>query len=70
MNFGEAKGLGREHVLIFPTEAIGDFMRSGTRLEDMQAARFYVAVTRAEQSVAVVLDKCGSSPFGYWSPRS
>lgn len=68
MNFGEAKGLGREHVLIFPTKAIGDFVRSGTSLDDMQAARLYVAVTRAEQSVAIVLDNRGSSPIEYWDP--
>lgn len=68
MNFGKAKGLGRERVMIFPTKAISEFIRLGAPLEDMQAARFYVAVTRAGQSVAIVLDKCGSSSIGYWSP--
>jgi len=67
MNFGKAKGLGREHVIIFPTKAISEFISSGTPLEEMQACRFYVAVTRAEQSVAIVLDTCGSSSIGYWS---
>lgn len=68
MNFGEAKGLGRERVLIFPTKAIADFLTFRTQLEDKQAARFYVAVTRAEQSVAVVIDQWGKSAIEYWSP--
>lgn len=68
MNFRDAKGLGREHVIIFPTKAISEFLTSGAALADMQAARLYVAVTRAEQSVAFVVDKPGGCAIPYWTP--
>ncbi|KJR10092.1 hypothetical protein UG54_02185 [Gordonia sihwensis] len=67
MNFGEAKGIGRERVLIFPTGAIKKFLTTGVGLDDKQAARFYVAITRAEQSVAFVVDKPGACTYPYWS---
>lgn len=66
MNFGEAKGLGRKRVLIFPTGAIEKFLTKGTPLDDKQAAPFYVAITRAEQSVALVIDKPGICSYPYW----
>ncbi|WP_440714240.1 UvrD-helicase domain-containing protein [Gordonia sp. FQ] len=69
MNFGEAKGMGRERVLIFPTGAIEKFLAKGTPLDDRQAAPFYVAITRAEQSVALVIDKPGICTYPYWSPE-
>jgi DNA helicase-2/ATP-dependent DNA helicase PcrA len=68
MNFGEAKGLGRERVMIFPTKAISDFLTAGATLAEQQAAKFYVAVTRAEQSVAIVLNQYGNSGLAYWEP--
>jgi DNA helicase-2/ATP-dependent DNA helicase PcrA len=67
-NFGLAKGLSRERVLIYPTGAISKFLQSGTPLTDMQASRFYVAVTRAEQSVGIILDEPGGSTIQYWEP--
>lgn len=68
MNFGLSKGLGRERVLIYPTEPIKRFIREGRALTPSQAAPFYVAITRAEQSVALVVDDPGRSSFPYWAP--
>ena len=68
MNFGVAKGMAWRRVLIAPTAGIERFLQSGTYLEPIPAARFYVAATRAEQSVAIVLDDPGASPLPYWEP--
>lgn len=66
-NFGKAKGLGRERVLICPTAKIAQLLRSGKMLDSGLAAHLYVAVTRAEQSVAFILDTPGSCEHPYWS---
>jgi DNA helicase-2/ATP-dependent DNA helicase PcrA len=66
MNFGDSKGIGRERVLILPTSAIEAFMQDGKTLTESQAARFYVAVTRAEQSVAIVMPGAGRSALEVW----
>lgn len=66
MNFGAAKGLTRKRVLIFPTDKMQKLLQRGTPLEDLAAAKLYVGVTRAEQSVAFVLDKAGDSQHPYW----
>ncbi|MCT2581734.1 UvrD-helicase domain-containing protein [Actinophytocola gossypii] len=68
MNFRVSKGLSRLRVMIWPTSNICKFLQSSTRLEDRAAAEFYVAVTRAEQSVAIVLNTPGESPIPYWRP--
>jgi DNA helicase-2/ATP-dependent DNA helicase PcrA len=68
INFGMAKGLGRQRVLIHPTKAISNFIQNGLALEQRQAASFYIAVTRAEQSVAIILNEPGSSLIPYWTP--
>jgi hypothetical protein len=69
MNFRLSKGLTRERVLVWPTSAIKKMLTDGTRLELKAAAALYVAVTRAEQSVAFVLDTPGDCSFSYWTPR-
>ena len=66
MNFGAAKGLTRKRVLIFPTDKMQKLLQRGTPLEDLAAAKLYVGVTRAEQSVAFVLDNAGGCPHPYW----
>lgn len=66
MNFGAAKGLTRKRVLIFPTDKMQKLLQNGTPLEDLTAAKLYVGVTRAEQSVAFVLEKAGDSQSPYW----
>ena len=68
MNFKISKGGAFERVLIVPTLGITKFIRSGAFLEPVPAASFYVAVTRAEQSVAIVVPDEGSSPIPYWDP--
>lgn len=58
LNFGEAKGLTFPRVLIYPTEPIRKFLATGDATH-VKAARskLYVAVTRAQSSVAFVFDK-------------
>ena len=68
LNFKVSKGMTYERVLIVPTAPIAKFIASGTYLEENSAATFYVAVTRAKQSVAIILDKAGSSSLPFWSP--
>lgn len=68
LNFKLAKGVTRERVLILPTDGIIKFLRAGTYLAPVPAASFYVAVTRATQSVAIVIDNPGSSTLPYWQP--
>ncbi|HCT5508991.1 TPA: UvrD-helicase domain-containing protein [Pseudomonas aeruginosa] len=68
MNFGVSKGQTFSRVLIYPTGPIGKFISKGEYLVPLSAADFYVAVTRAEQSVAIILDKPGASKLPYWSP--
>jgi len=70
LNFGLSKGMTFERVLIVPTAGIKQFIKTGKQLEPKPSASFYVAVTRAEQSVAVVIDDSGSSPIGFWNPQS
>lgn len=68
MNFKVAKGATFARVLIAPTSPIIKFIRSGTNMEPIAASSFYVAVTRAEQSVAILLDDPGESKLPYWTP--
>lgn len=68
LNFKLAKGATRERVLIVPTDGITKFVRAGTCLDPVPAASFYVAVTRAAQSVAIVIDDPGKSTLPYWQP--
>lgn len=66
MNIGVSKGLGAENVLIFPTAEQIKLLQHGTPLELQRAAYLYVAITRARQSVAFILDDPGESPHPYW----
>lgn len=66
MNIGEAKGLEHDHVMILPTEAMAKFLQKGVPLNPRQAAHFYVAATRARQSVAIILDKAGKCQYPFW----
>jgi len=67
-NFGKAKGCTAERVLIFPTTPISKFIQNGKKLESSAAAKFYVGITRARQSVAIILDDPGRSSLPYWTP--
>lgn len=68
LNFRLAKGMTHERVLVVPTNGITKFVQEGIYLAPMPAASFYVAVTRAAQSVAIVIDDPGGSTLPYWQP--
>jgi len=68
LNFKVSKGMTFERVLIVPTAPIARFITSGAHLEATSASSFYVAVTRARQSVAIVLDDGGASALPFWQP--
>jgi hypothetical protein len=68
INFKIAKGATYERVLIIATGPITQFLQKGTALEPGPAAAFYVAVTRAQRSVAIVLHKAGKSDIPRWAP--
>ena len=70
LNFKVSKGMTFERILIVPTAPIAKFIASGAHLEANSASSFYVAVTRAKQSVAIVLDKAGTSTLPYWLPEA
>ncbi|GGG40570.1 UvrD-helicase domain-containing protein [Bizionia arctica] len=57
MNFGESKGATFERVLIYPTEDMSNWIIDNKlKLSDGAKAKFYVGLTRAKFSVAIVLD--------------
>lgn len=68
LNFKVSKGMTYERVLIVPTGPITKFIASGVHLAANSASSFYVAVTRARQSVAIVMDRPGKSALPYWEP--
>lgn len=70
MNIGACKGLGRKHVLIYPTRDVEKLLQKGKPLGEQPAAYLYVAVTRAAQSAAFIIDEAGESRFPYWTPGS
>jgi len=56
-NFGESKGLTFNRVIIYPTKNIENWLLSPTAdLKEVIRAKFYVAVTRARDSVAFVVE--------------
>ncbi|MNH34608.1 hypothetical protein D3C79_952130 [compost metagenome] len=68
MNFKVSKGATFERVLVVPTGPITAFIQKGACLEATSAAAFYVAATRAKQSLAIVIDKPGKSTLPVWEP--
>ena len=57
LNFGDAKGLTFDRVLIYPTKPMLEWIKnSRTDLAAKSRARLYVAITRAKYSVAFVDD--------------
>ena len=61
LNFGKCKGQEFERVLIFPTESIKKYLKTGDINKLNSKEKFFVALTRAKQSVAIVYD--GDSPL-------
>lgn len=66
MNYRASKGLTCERVLVWPTAAIAELIARGTPLEGRTACDLYVAVTRARQSVAFVVNQAGISAIPFW----
>jgi superfamily I DNA/RNA helicase len=57
LNFGEAKGLSFDRVLIYPTVPIIKWLKDNdSELAPVSRSKLYVAMTRARQSVAFVYD--------------
>lgn len=57
MNFGEAKGETFDRVLIYPTRDMAEWVEDSSKnLSDGTRAKFYVALTRARYSAAIVFD--------------
>jgi superfamily I DNA/RNA helicase len=55
MNFGEAKGLSFDRVLIYPTKPFLEWLKDNTfDLAETSRSKIYVAITRARHSVAIV----------------
>lgn len=67
-SFKGVKGATFDRVLLAPTANIESFIKKGTALEATAAAAFYVAATRARQSLAIVIDKVGTSTLPVWAP--
>lgn len=68
LNFKISKGATFERVLIAPTKNIEGFIKNNLYLEATSASSFYVAVTRAKQSVAIIIDNPGNSKLPIWLP--
>ena len=66
MNFGKVKGMTFARVLIYPTSTVLDFLTYGTELKPKTACGLYVAVTRAEHSVAFVVPDPAATPLATW----
>ncbi|MDD3417283.1 MAG: UvrD-helicase domain-containing protein [Lachnospiraceae bacterium] len=57
MNFGEAKGLSFDRTVIYPTKPMLEWIiNHSTDLAAQSRSKFYVAITRARYSVAIVFD--------------
>ena len=57
MNFGQAKGLNFDRVLILPNGPIKKFLKTGDiKKVKKSRAKFYVALTRARYSIAFLYD--------------
>ena len=55
INFGQSKGATYDRVLIFPTDPMKKFLRTGKPEEAGDLDKFYVAVTRARSSVTFAM---------------
>lgn len=56
INFGESKGLGFERILIYPHGPLRRLLANGEFPAINEPSKLYVALTRAQQSVAFVYD--------------
>lgn len=69
LNFGQVKGTGFDRVLIHATTPMTDYIASGVALAGQARDKFYVAITRARHSVAIVPKRrITTSSLRYWTP--
>lgn len=69
-NFGQCKGQTVSRALIYPTKPIKLFLQDSTnQLKNQSASSFYVAITRAIHSVAIVVEKPNQYNIQEWVPR-
>ena len=69
INFGFCKGRTAPRVLIYPTGPMKNFLKNPTEsLADKAASLFYVAITRAMYSVAIVVEKPKEYKIDEWIP--
>lgn len=58
MNFGEAKGLSFDRVLIYPTLPFIKWLKDNKfELAETSRSKLYVAITRARHSVAIICEE-------------
>lgn len=76
ITFGNSKGRTYQRVIILATGAIQDFCLKGKELQGKSACAFYVAVTRAQYSVAIVMNqsrkkllKSAPLSLSVWNPE-
>lgn len=70
INFGQSKGRTVPRALIYPTGPFMKFMvDSKNTLAKQSASSFYVAITRAVYSVAIVVDKPEKYDIKEWLPE-
>jgi DNA helicase-2/ATP-dependent DNA helicase PcrA len=63
-NFGESKGLGFDDVLIYPTNDMIEWLKNHNyNLKNETRAKFYVGITRARYSVAIVVENFNDDKF-------
>lgn len=55
-NFGESKGLTFYRTLIYPTGPIKNYIKGIDQIPSSSLCKYYVALTRAQQSVSIVFD--------------
>lgn len=67
INFGDAKGLTFDRVLIYPTKPMLDWIKDhSSELVPKSRARLYVAITRAKYSVAFVDDTINAEKIPFF----
>jgi len=63
-NFGKSKGMTFPRVLIYPTNPIKKWLKDNSqKLEPTSCCKFYVAITRARYSVAIVYNYADDEEF-------
>lgn len=71
INFGRSKGSTFDRVLLFPCGSILNWVKGtkGDELSGITRAKFYVALTRARYSAAIVVDpkfECSRKGVSFW----